>query len=137
MDLPRNIRWFERIAYGDLLLSLAAEPFNERFRVSRAGYDFRYVSYVYLTIFIALFVWMIWAIARRRKNWLRWTWAIFLIFGVFSVPGYVRSFSTYPVYAAIGFLWLATQLGGTALLFTGDAVPWFRKGSVVDPATFD
>src|SRR5476651_1187928 len=79
--MPRNVRLFEWLMYGNLLLSLVVTPFNDRFHASLAKFGPAILFVAALAY--GLFGLVIWAIARRRKNWLRWTWMV--LFAI-SVP---------------------------------------------------
>jgi hypothetical protein len=78
----------------------------------------------------------IWAVARRRKNWVRW---LLLIMFVSGLPWFFMDVSRYqtdPVVAAVRAV--QATLNGLALcfVFSRDARPWFRKPEEIDPEVF-
>ncbi len=114
--------------YGTLLLSLVIASFNDRFHASLA--KFGSVILFIPAIAYGLIALVIWAIARRRKNSLRWTW---LVLFVVSLPNSVVTWwpelQTHPVNGGLYFATLLVQAVAFYLIFTGDAVAWFRSGA--------
>jgi hypothetical protein len=74
----------------------------------------------------ALFIWLI---ARRRKNWARWTWLGFFIVGIpFAIPVLSRILrSSGPVVATLMCAQNLAQIVALYLIFTGNARDWFRS----------
>jgi hypothetical protein len=55
MELPKNVRWFERLSYGSLAVTALLLPFNERAHpfIQRLGAE---AYLVWLCIFVLLFL---------------------------------------------------------------------------------
>jgi hypothetical protein len=112
--------------YSVLLITLIAAPFNPRFYLA-----FRRFGPIDLVIAAAAFgivALIIWAIARKRQNWLRWTMAfIFVINLPIGIPANLRMISSDPLNAWLSLL--CTLIMGAAyyFVFTGDAIPWFQR----------
>jgi len=135
MGLPRNIRWFERIAYGWMVLSWALTPFNERFWLSWHNHP----GVVFFAIIFAIpftFFW-IWRIARRRSNGFRWAWAVLSFLALLGLIEAWQQRQIEPVRSAISFGNFFEATITSLLLFTGDAPRWFRKEPIIDPKAFD
>ena len=130
--MPRNVRLFEWLMYGTLLLSTVVAPFNDRFHASLAKFGPGIL--VAAAVVLALVILVIWGIARRRKNWLRWTWLVLFVVGLpNSVLTGWPELRSHPVNGGLFFVTLLMQVVPFYLIFTGDAVPWFRKGANLAP----
>jgi hypothetical protein len=125
MKIPKNVHRFELLMYATIPITLALEPYYSRFR-SPSPFD-RFTALIILMVAVSVYVVVIWAIARKRQNWLRLGMvAIFVI----SLPGngiaiWHESFNSY----LDSFLLAANLLIGIIayyFIFTGDAIPWFE-----------
>jgi len=128
MQLPKNVRWFEWLAYGSLAVTAALLPFNEKAHsvIHRMGTG----VIIFWFFFFLLWIAIIWGISRRRLGWLRWIKVVGLLFSLLGVRVVTNSFLTEPVYCAN---WLISMLLNSAacyLIFTGDAVAWFKSRTI-------
>ena len=92
-----------------------------------------FVLLVQISVFV-MAVFVIWLIARRRKNWARWLLLVFFLLGIpLSVPALAK-LSRISSYDGIlsGAQGLA-QIVALFLIFTGDARDWFRPSQSVPP----
>ena len=124
--VPRNVRIFEWLMYSTLAITILAAPFNPRFysAFKRFGLLELPISAVAFGV-VAL---IIWAIARKRQNWLRWVMAfIFVINLPIGVRDNLRMIPSDPLTAWLSLL--CTVIMGVAyfFVFTGDAIPWFQR----------
>ena len=128
VGLPRNVLAFERLMYGALVLGIVTLPFNERLRDALAR--FGPIILLFGAVAYGLFVLVIWAIARRRKNWLRWTWVVLFVTSLpFDLPSTLRELHSHPVFVVISLTTYVLKATAFFLIFTGDAVPWYRNGA--------
>lgn len=124
--MPRNVRLFERLMYGTLLLSLIIAPFNDRFHASLAKFGPGVL--IAAAVAYGMIALMIWAIARRRKNWLRWTWLVLFVVALpYNVPLWWPELRSHPVNGGLYFATLIVQAVAFYVIFTGDAAGWFRR----------
>jgi drug/metabolite transporter (DMT)-like permease len=110
-------------------------PLNERFWPSVAKYQT--TTFIIAVASIVITILWIWRIGRKRSNWLRWAWCVLSLIGLYSLVEAWRGRALHPIWSALTAGEAIVAVATTVLLFTGDAVPWFRKGLAVDPATFD
>ena len=124
--IPRNVRLFEWLMYSTVVITLIAAPFNARFY--QAIKRFGLIDLPIGLVAIGIFALIIWGIARKRQNWLRWTMAaIFVI----SLPNIIRGdlliISVEPLNAWLSLLTSLIQACAYYFIYTGDAVPWFQN----------
>lgn len=128
--LPLNSRRFEYLMYGAMLLTLVAAPFNPRFYL--AVQKFGPVDLAVAAIAFGMFALIIWAIARKRQNWLRWTMAfLFVISLPISIRDDLIMVSPDPLNAWLSLLTILIMGAAYYFVFTGDAVPWFRRRATI------
>jgi hypothetical protein len=112
--------------YGTLVVTLIAAPFNPRFYVALKR--FVWLELPVAVLGLGIFVLIVWAIARRRQNWLRWSmFLIFLLDLPKSIPNNLRMASSDPLNAWLNLLAIVVMCVAYFFIFTGDAVPWFQK----------
>jgi hypothetical protein len=128
MEISQNIRRFERLAYGALALQLAVAPFSETASTYIARYG-RVEFYLPLAIFSGIYVAMIWAVARRRVERLRYLVAFGFVGPLVNLPHIVHEFWRQPVLWGIVLVAGAMNVLACYFVFTGDAVPWFEEQS--------
>lgn len=89
-------------------------------------------SILFIQVFVlAMMVLLIWLVARRRKNWVRWLMLVLFVVGVpFSLPTLFRTLLMNPFVGTMGCLQWAFQIVALYLIFTGDAREWFENGPV-------
>jgi hypothetical protein len=123
-DRPPNIARFELVMYLSIAVILIRSLFQYQDGANQAGYG----SLVAAAIIGALTVLFAWLIAWRRTNWARW---VFLIFFVLAIPGYAailsNRFNTNPAMSTLSVVQLLLYGYGAYLLFTREAVLWFRE----------
>jgi hypothetical protein len=75
----------------------------------------------------AIVVLFIWLIARRRANWARWALLIMFLAGmVFYIPTLGQMLRTSPLSAILSIIQYFIEGLALYLVFTGNAVAWFR-----------
>jgi di/tricarboxylate transporter len=133
-EIPRNVVRFERLMYSSLGLGIVVYlPLDWRFVV--AG-DATFITV--LAIVVGLYVLVVWLVARRRQNWLRWVLLILLVVGVpFSLKGIYEGYRASPLIAITTTIQDLMQGLALYFVFTRDARPWFRKSREIDPKVFD
>ncbi len=129
--MPNNVARFERIAYAAWALAIVLTLHEWRTLAENLPGN---TAWVWLAVFILLFgveAWGIWLIARRRKNWARWTGVVVL---VIALPEYIyfltTQFQNAPILASVHLLDTILWYVPFYFLFTGDAPAWFRRESV-------
>src|SRR4051812_8655507 len=101
MDLPRNVRWFERLSYGSLAMTTALLPFNER--AQPVAHRLGAAAYLIWLCFFILWIFVIRGISRHRQNWLRWARLALLLFAWLGVIEVVSKIVLEPIYFATWF----------------------------------
>src|SRR4030095_3700999 len=123
---PRNIVLYERLAYSAIALTIASMPLNWA-TISHYLAESPVLYPMTLGAIFALQFWWVWLVARKRKNWARWT-SLALLLGSFPFMGmelgsrFTTNFIAAIAYYGIYLIWIAAVL----LLFTGDAKEWFK-----------
>jgi hypothetical protein len=123
--MPRNVVRFERIVY--LAWALAVILWLLEWRSRALPKDVAGGWLTMFTVLMGLEAWWIWLVARRRKNWARWTSVVAL---VVSLPGYfyflTAKFQDSPIFAFAYLLDAILWYVPFYFLFTGDAPAWFK-----------
>ena len=137
MPMPLTVAWFERLMYTALGLGcfnaiLGYPRLSEDPRISALGADFPLIlAIVFLLFSLPLAVWWIWLIARRRKNWARWTQLILLIVSLpFVISNAATMLLTTPVVGALSALAGALQPLHLIMVFSGESRDWFKRPAV-------
>jgi hypothetical protein len=147
-EMPRSVWWFEKLAWGSLLLGgLVASPDWKRIvakGVHQGGNahipdyllteEFKVMSIVAFFTAVATFLVMlllVWLAARRRINWVRWLLAALLVLGGPSVFANLKEvLSVNPTVAVLESLQVVLQVAALVLVFLPSARPWFWKAAV-------
>jgi len=142
--MPRTIWWFEKLAWASLLLGSLVTVLDWKRLITNAVHrsldtripiiflerQYQAMSFsgaVTAMITIIVLLTLIWLIARRRKNWARWLYAVFLavpvatIIRLFDVP------SVGPTVSALSVVQGIVQVATVVMLFLPSASPWFEK----------
>lgn len=131
--MPKNVQRFEWLMYLGLAIGVVAAPFNER--VHEAFAKFGPAVFFGVAVFPAIVVLIIWAIARQHQNWLRWTMLILFLIGLWwTIPEALGEFPRYMVDGLARVIVLVLHAMAYYFIFTGDAVPWFKKDGRVSSA---
>jgi len=89
-------------------------------------------------VVVALQVLLIWLVARRRQNWARWTFlALFLVGLWFYLPHVPDMLAIDVLSGLISITQMALLAIAFALVFSGDARPWFKRRPASDGASSD
>lgn len=129
--MPGNVLLFERLMYVSLLMGLVIFGIDgtrvaEKPEIQELGG----MKFLLMTLVgsLAVFVFFIWLIARKGKNWAR-----YLFVGLFAI-GLVGSYQSVQellqnngVAAVLSVSQIVIQAFCVYLLFTPDARPWFEK----------
>ena len=125
--MPNNVSIFEKLMYGSLVLCVPFLYLVAQMLEPQAPGTLTYILQWGL-ISLTLSILLIWLIARRGKNWARWTWAIAYLLNL--VPSIFQQMEWYSKNLPVAILASTILLmHGIALclLFTGNARPWFKK----------
>ena len=126
MTVPNNVCRFEWLMYGSLVPGLIYAPFNPLTHVAFSRWG--YAVYLIGALALSLYVVIIWAIARRRLNWLRYLMLIlFLVGWAVDGPEVFRMYAVNPIYETLVVLGVVMHGAAYYFIFTGDAAPWFRR----------
>ncbi len=124
-DRPSNVVRFEQVMYFSIGVVLIRAVVQSQNLSNNSGVTRLAVAAVIIS---ALTVFFAWLISRRRLNWARWA---FLIFFILSIPGYAAILSNRFQADLGGSILSVVQLSlygfGAFLVFTGNAVSWFRN----------
>jgi uncharacterized membrane protein HdeD (DUF308 family) len=120
--MPNSVVIFERLAYACLtfeVLAILIDPLN------RAAWG---LSGTVLVAAIAVLITslIVWAAARRRKNWARW---LYLVLGVIGMASTLWSFTDAEQTWWVHMLNVAADLcflGAAYHVFSRESTPWFR-----------
>jgi hypothetical protein len=128
MDRPKNVRWFERLSYCSLLVTVVLLPFNERAHplIDRFGP----VAYLFWLCFLLLSAALIWGVSHRRLNWLRWVKLVLVLLGFFNIREAASGYVVAPVYWSNWLFSILLNSIACYLIFTGDAVTWFKPKAI-------
>lgn len=137
MPMPSTVAWFERLMYTALGLGcfnviLGYPHLSEDPRISALGADFPLIFVIVFLVFsLPLAVWWIWLIARRRKNWARWTQLVLFIVSLpFVISTAATMLSTEPVVGALSGLAGALQSAALVMVFSGESRDWLKRSAV-------
>jgi len=128
---PDNVVRFERIIYVAWALAVILTLY-EWGALSQGGSGTApWIWMAELILILGGEVWWIWLIARRRKNWARWTGIVLL---VIAFPNYLyfltAKFQTAPILASAYLINTVLWYVPFYFLFTGDAPAWFKPQPV-------
>jgi hypothetical protein len=138
---PASIVNFERIVLITIVIGLVATVLNWEAVVamarsqSRGQFGSNFVL-VMQALLIALYLLLLWLIARRRNVVAMWIYVVLAVAGLLLSLRGIGDFGRMPLWAVLvqAAQWLLT-LASLWLLFRPDARAWFRgAGSGADPA---
>ena len=123
--MPSNVARFEQLMYLSLGIGIIVSVLQFSYFQSQANVGF----ILFIQAFVlALFVLFIWLIARRRANWARWTFLVIFLLGLIPyVPNAIELLQRNPVSGGLNLVQLVLQAVALYLVFTGNAVDWFKK----------
>jgi hypothetical protein len=126
VERPTSIVRFEQLSYLVILLAIASWPLN--WPTMRRYFNEHPVGYpIGICFGLGLAVLVIWLIARRRKNWVRWTYAILTLASLpFAVLDVKVRFSANVAAAITYYAGYVILLVAVSLLFTREARDWFK-----------
>ena len=125
--MPSNIARFEQLMYVSLGIGILVAALQYASVPSRLGVAF--------TLFVLAFVFgitiiFIWLIARRRANWARWILLFGTLIGiVISIPILSQRILHDPLSGILNVIQCFMQGTALYLVFTGNAVGWFKRSS--------
>jgi len=123
--MPSNVARFEQLMYLSLGIGVIISVLQFSYFESRTGAGF---VLLVQAIVLAVFVLFIWLIARRRANWARWTLLVMFLLGlILFVPIVRETLQRSPLVAGLNITQLALQAVALYLVFTGNAVDWFKS----------
>jgi hypothetical protein len=79
-NMPSNVLWFERLMCLAILLGLA--PLFPTFRAGTIFDSDAWIPLLVAVIHAAVYVWLIWIVARRRMGWSRNVLAVLFLLSV-------------------------------------------------------
>ena len=126
--VPSNVTWFERLMYVGVLLSLADIYVTSRHEQITFPSAEGWVAVGTGAILTALYVGLIWLVARRRKGWVRYVLVALLVLTVAAVlMSLSNDIRQQPVGFAVNVLDCLAEGVALYLVFTGNARPWFTS----------
>lgn len=129
-SIPGNVIWFERLMYAAIALGVVTAPLRQhdwmRVKAALGGAgDIGVWAFVIGSAVISAAV--VWLVARRRLNWLRWTWLALFVLGLaVGAFGLARGAPIGTASFVLGTIGILLQAAAFYFVFTGDAKPWFR-----------
>jgi hypothetical protein len=124
--MPSNVTWFERLMYVGVLLGLADIYLTARYEQMTFPSTEAWLTIGTGAILAAVYVWLIWLVARKRKGWVRYVLVALFVLGVVAV---LMSLSTdvreHPLGLTVNVLSSLAEGIALYLAFTGNARPWF------------
>jgi hypothetical protein len=147
-EMPKSVWWFEKLAWGSLLLGGLVVSLDWKRIVAKGVYQGRYegipevwlktefevMSRVAFFAAVATFLvilLLVWLAARRRINWVRWLLAALLVLGGPTLLANCKDvLSVNPTVAVLESLNIVLQVGALVLVFLPSARPWFWKEAV-------
>jgi uncharacterized protein (TIGR03382 family) len=143
--MPKSVWWFEKLMWVSLLLGGVVFSLDWKRVVAKAvhqGANARIPDSLLRTEFEAMTVGaavtailtfivlliLVWLVARRRINWLRWLFGVLFVVALpFALLQLVDTFSANPIAGALSSVQLVLQLVALVLVFLPSARPWFTK----------
>jgi hypothetical protein len=128
-ELPSNVARFEQLMYLSLGVAFIgwALSWNRLVAIARPVGGAYFVLFT-LLFSVAFMMFLIWLVARRRKNWARW---LLLIIGVLGLPSYIsrlpQLLHAQPLAGGLSAAQLPIQAIALLLVFTGNAREWFKR----------
>ena len=136
---PASIRWFERLAYLSIALSVANSMIVHA-AMRQISPDLpdgrRGAVLVLMIVTVLVYIPLIRLAAHRASNVARWVLVVLLgihLFGLFNVSAILDYGGPSVPIALVQFPLSAILIG---LLFRADSRRWFRDGRPVDPEIF-
>ena len=143
--MPRSVWWFEKLMWVSLLVGVAKgvldwdrmvlEAVRQGANAHIPAYYLRtqiqamsHVMVVIAVVALLVLVLIVWLIARQRKNWARWIFAVLFVLGVpFAFVQLPNVLSANPTAGALSLVQLVLQVAALVLIFLPDARPWFTR----------
>ena len=121
-DMPSNVARFEQLMYLSLGIGIVIAALKYQSLPSGA-----YAAFAVLLAMMALIVWLI---ARRHANWARWALLVIFLVGLVSFIPYLSiTLQTNLLSGILSAVQCLVQGMALYLVFTGNAVAWFRRPS--------
>jgi uncharacterized membrane protein HdeD (DUF308 family) len=123
--MPHNVVMFERLAYACLgfeVLAILVDPLN-RAEWGIAG------SLLAAAIAVLITSLIVWAAARRRKNWARW---LYLVLGAIGMASTIWSFTDEGQSVLVHVINVAADISFVAAAyhaFSRESRPWFHPAA--------
>lgn len=124
--MPSRVVRFEQLMYASLGIGVVIAVLEANRLAAMAGVGVGFLLVMQLLL-IALFVLLIWLIARRRKNWARWVILIFFLLGLpMLVPDFLEMLDANPIVGLLSAIQVILQIAALCFLFTGNSRVWFK-----------
>jgi len=120
--VPHNVLRFEILLYASLLMDALSYPFRDM-PDDMSPQEITVMNTIGVGL-ILLFFYLIWAAARKRRNWARWALVISLALSILSLAD-VLSDQGWTLSSVIDVCSSALTAWGLYASFTGDARGWF------------
>jgi hypothetical protein len=126
---PWSIVWFERIAWAALVVNIALLVANWTM-IAKLYSKYPTSFPIMIVCMFAIQLLWIWLIARRRKNWARWTLVVVMLYGITSsVLNYDKPLWANATAEVANYLTCVIWLVAISLLFRSDASEWLSRKS--------
>jgi len=120
--VPHNVLRFEILLYASLLIDALSYPFRD-LPDDISPHETMMLNLIGAGL-IVLFLYLIWAAARKRNNWARWALVVSLVLSILSLAD-VLSDGGWTFASVLDVCSSALTAWGLYASFTGDAKGWF------------
>jgi hypothetical protein len=122
--MPSNVARFEQLMYLSIGIGIALSCLQYGSLSQKDDVTFALI--IQLFVFAVLVI-LVWLIARRQENWARWVLVIMFLAGLlFYIPILSQTLNTSPLLGILSIIRDFIQGIALYLVFTGNAVAWFR-----------
>jgi uncharacterized membrane protein YeiH len=126
MAVPKNVKWFQVLVYGALVLDALSVVFQDRTPTSALTQSAIMFSTLAAACMILLQVYFVWLAAHHHKSWPRWALAAALVLAVFSLVDVIGG-KGIQLSSAIEVISCVLTGMGLYFSFTGEAQNWFKE----------
>ena len=131
--MPSNVIRFEQLMYLSLGIGIVFSALQFQRLVSQSSVALILTTQAAVLGIMVLFIWLV---ARRRANWARWVLLVFFLLGLVPfIPYLSQTLQASPLSGSLSIAQLFAQGIALYLIFTGNAVEWFKKELSAGPVS--
>lgn len=128
--MPSNVVWFERLMYVAILLGLVDIALTMQREAMAFPSAEAWIAVATGAVLVALYVWLIWLVARKRVGWVRYVLLVlFLLTLAAAFVDLPADLRTRSIDLAVNGLQCLAEAVALVLVFTGNARGWFAKAA--------